>query len=119
MCVYVCALVSACACVCACVSETRAIFSNLLQIGSMMLPKKQQFLACDAAATKYFGPVKNLVLETLVLQMKNCERTYQLYLISKIACGEPMTINSVLRCVVMCCLTGGGNNFMKPENQQV
>ena len=51
--------------------------------------------------------------------MKNCERTYQLYLISKIACGEPMTINSVLRCVVMCCLTGGGNNFMKPDNQQV
>ena len=37
--------------------ERRAIFSNLLQIGSTMPPKKQRFLARDAADAKYLGPV--------------------------------------------------------------
>ena len=27
-------------------------------------------------------------------------------------CGESMTLNSVLRCIVMYCLTGGGHDFV-------
>ena len=47
-----------------------------------------------------------LTLDILVLHKQFFERVYQLYIIYKIL-GESMTINSVMRCVVMFCLTGG------------